>query len=255
MVARVACTLVLPHEVHAAAVGAEVCAQLALVDVDARGDVWGQLMARRALAAVAAVGVETRASSAEEGVSLTLVDIHAVLHHHEAALVTLLTLALEVPGGVDTLAPATEVGRDAALVNVCAVPLFRIQGEAAVTPALKAADGVAALAVGAEARDHLALVDVFEERFPICDVFCGKARASGAELLVLGCVPHRTFLALVSAPGSPDRAATGVHAMAAGDGEHALLVLIPQEAGLQADIKADPSGGIQRHPIGALTLE
>lgn len=44
---------------------------------------------------------------------------HAVLHHHEAALVTLLTLALEVPGGVDTLAPATEVGRDAALVNVC----------------------------------------------------------------------------------------------------------------------------------------
>lgn len=42
----------------------------------------------------------------------------------------------------------------------CAVPLFRIQGEAAVTPALKAADGVAALAVGAEARDHLALVDV-----------------------------------------------------------------------------------------------
>lgn len=112
VVARVACTLVLPHEVHAAAVGAEVCAQLALVDVcletkksklanssfrgwqrssskarggvdglslhlltDARGDVWGQLMARRALAAVAAVGVETRASSAEEGVSLTLVDI------------------------------------------------------------------------------------------------------------------------------------------------------------------------------------
>lgn len=43
---------------------------------------------------------------------------HAVLHHHEAALVSLEALALEAAGRVDTGAVAAQVRRDAALVDV-----------------------------------------------------------------------------------------------------------------------------------------
>lgn len=46
----------------------------------------------------------------------------------------------------------------------CAVPLLRIQSEATVAPALEAADGVSALAMGTEAGYHLALVDIFRKR-------------------------------------------------------------------------------------------
>lgn len=43
---------------------------------------------------------------------------HAVLHHHEAALVALEALALEAAGGVDAGAGAAQVRRDATLVDV-----------------------------------------------------------------------------------------------------------------------------------------
>lgn len=43
---------------------------------------------------------------------------HAVLHHHEAALVSLETLALEAAGRVDAGAVAAQVRGDAALVDV-----------------------------------------------------------------------------------------------------------------------------------------
>lgn len=45
----------------------------------------------------------------------------------------------------------------------CAVPFFRIQSKAAITPALEAANGVPALAVGAQVGNHLTLVDVFKK--------------------------------------------------------------------------------------------
>lgn len=90
--------------------------------------------------------------------------------------------------------------------------------------------------MGAEAGDHLALVDIFEERFSICNFFCGESGPSGTELIVLRRVSHRTLLAFLSPPGRPDGAATGVHAVAAGNGQSAFLVLVPQEAGFQADI-------------------
>lgn len=48
------------------------------------------------------------------GPSLT----HAVLHHHEAALVALEALALEAARGVHAGAVATQIGGDAALVDV-----------------------------------------------------------------------------------------------------------------------------------------
>lgn len=44
-----------------------------------------------------------------------------------------------------------------------AVPLFRVQSKAAVTPALEAANGVPALAMGTEAGYHLALIDIFRK--------------------------------------------------------------------------------------------
>lgn len=76
----------------------------------------------------------------------------------------------------------------------------------------------------------------FEKTFAICNFFCGESGSSGTELLVLRCVSHGTFLTLLGAPGCPDWAAAGVHAVAPSHGQGALLVLVPQEAGFQADI-------------------
>lgn len=43
---------------------------------------------------------------------------HAVLHHHESALVALETFALEAARGVDAGAGAAQIRRDATLVDV-----------------------------------------------------------------------------------------------------------------------------------------
>lgn len=45
----------------------------------------------------------------------------------------------------------------------CAIPFFRVKSKATVTPALKAANGVSAFAVGTEAGNHLAFVDIFKK--------------------------------------------------------------------------------------------
>lgn len=255
VIARVAGTLVLPYEVHTTPVGTEVGTQFALVDVNACGDVGRQLVARRTFTAITSLCVVADASSTEERISLAFINIHAVLHHHKATFIAFVALAFEVPRGVHTLASATEVRRYAALVNVCAVPLFRVQSKAAVTPALEAANGVPALAVGTEAGYHLALVNVFEERFPICYVFRGKPGSSGTEFLILPAVSQRTLFTLFCSPGCPNGAAAGIHSVAASNGQRALLVVVLQEAGLQADIKADSSCSIQSHSTGTLALE
>lgn len=84
-------------------------------------------MARRTFTAVTAFDVQAITSSTQKGVSLTLINIHAVLHHHESTFIAFVTLALKVPRSVHTLASATEIRRDAAFINICAVPLFRIK--------------------------------------------------------------------------------------------------------------------------------
>lgn len=193
-------------------------------------------MTLRTITAVASFCVQANTSSAQERVSLALIDIHAVLHHHESTFIAFITLAFEVPWGVHALASATEVRRYATFVNVCAVSFFSIKSKATVTPALKAADGVSALAMCTQAGDHLTLIDIFEERLPICDFFCGKSRSSGTEFLILRSVPHGTLLTFLAAPGCPHRAAAGVHAVASDNGKSAFLIIIPQVAGFQANI-------------------
>lgn len=76
----------------------------------------------------------------------------------------------------------------------------------------------------------------FEERFPIRNVFGRKPGSSGTELLILWGVSHWTLLALFGPPGCPNRAAAGIHAVTARDGQGAFLIVVPQEAGLQADV-------------------
>lgn len=50
---------------------------------------------------------------------LLLALTHAVLHHHEAALIAFEALTLKAARRVDTGAMTTQVWRDAALVNIC----------------------------------------------------------------------------------------------------------------------------------------
>lgn len=50
---------------------------------------------------------------------------HAVLHHHEAALIALKTLTLKTAGCVDTGTVTTQVRGDAALINVWNTKILR----------------------------------------------------------------------------------------------------------------------------------
>ena len=68
---------------------------------------------------------------------------HAVLHHHEATLISLEALALKVSRCVHTRALATQVRRDATLVDVCkgtreqrkcVLTLFYLSGSTIVYP-------------------------------------------------------------------------------------------------------------------------
>lgn len=108
--------------------------------------------------------VQAGSSTTQQGVSLTLINVHAVLHHHEAALIALETFTLKAAGCVDTGAVATQVGRDATLIDVCAVPLFCGQSEAAVATTLKTAYGVPAISVSAQTLEDFTLVHIFIKR-------------------------------------------------------------------------------------------
>lgn len=113
----------------------------------AGGSVRAERVSWGAFALVTSLGVQAGSPTTQHGVPLALVDVcwgregevrragpacgfgaaftnvaasvtHAVLHHHEAALVALETFALEAAGGVDAGAGAAQVRRDATLVDV-----------------------------------------------------------------------------------------------------------------------------------------
>lgn len=143
-------------------------------------------MSVRADTPEAAFRVFTFASSAQQGVPLTLVDVHAVFHHHEATLVTFETLAFKISWRVDAPALSTQVGRDAALVDVSAVPLVRVQSIAIITATTEAADGVSAPPVCAQGVYHPAFIYIFEEGSAIDEVPpMREARATRTQLGIL----------------------------------------------------------------------
>lgn len=200
-------------------------------------------MAWRTITPKTSLCVDAGATSAEKGVALTLVDVHAVFHHHKSTFIAFKTFTLKVSRSIDTDALATKVRRDAAFIDICAVPLFRIKGKSTVTSTLKTANGISAFSMGTKAGEHFAFIDVFREGLPTYLYLRREPRSPWAKSFKLRSSPERTLLTLV-APGCPHGAAAGVHAVPARDLGAALLVLVLQVATLQADVKTSSSRSI-----------
>lgn len=203
LVARLTLALVGAHHVDAVAVLTQVVTQIALIHIFAGGTIGAELVSRGTLTLVTPLSVQTLASVAQQRITLTLINVHAVLHHHEAALVALEALTLEASWGVHTRTLTTDVRRDTTLIDVCAVPLLHGESEAAATATFEAANGVPAGSMRTQALEHLTLVHIFVEGSSRQDITAvGEAGSSGADGFVFGGVWFGTLLA-VDTPGSP----------------------------------------------------
>lgn len=107
--ARITSTLVGTDDIDTASIATQVVTEGALIDIYTNVPFRSQLVSRRADTFKAAICVHADPASAQQWVLLTLVDIHAVLHHHEAALVAFKALTLEAARRVDTGTMATQV--------------------------------------------------------------------------------------------------------------------------------------------------
>lgn len=186
LVTGVTGALVSSHHVDALAILAQVVAQLALIHIFAGRSICAERVSRGTFTLVAPFCVQAGSSLTKQWVSLTLIDVHAVLHHHEATLIALKAFALKAAGRVDTCTVTAQVGRDSALVDICAVPLVGGESESVVAPTPEAADGISAGAVGAQTTENLTLVHIFVEGSARQDVSSvGKAMSSGTDGSVL----------------------------------------------------------------------
>lgn len=212
-------------------------------------------MSQWAVTLKASLSVHAGATPTKERVTFTFVNVHAILHHHEAALVALKALAFKAAWRVDTDAAAAEVGGDPALINVSTVSFLHVQGEAIIATALEASNCVSALPIGAHPRKGFALVDIFVKWTPSEDVpSVSKAWAPRAQGLIFLGARLRTFFTLC-APSCPDCTAAGVHAELPRDRVDALILIPLQEAVLHTDIQTHPAGTIQSKTFRAFTVE
>lgn len=212
-------------------------------------------MTSRAFTLITALSVQTGSSTTQQGVSLTFINVHAVLHHHKAALVAFKALTLKAARCVNTGALTAQVRRDSALIDVCAVSLLHGQSKAVVAATLEAADSVPACSMCAEALKHFTLIHIFikgssSENIPPV----GESRSSGADGPVFRCSWFGTRLAL-QPPSSPHRATAHIHSVAARQ-RLSTLILIPFHiAVLTADIYAGASTLVQRESLSTFTAE
>lgn len=195
LVTGVTGALVGSRHIDTLAILAQVVTQLALIHIFTGRSICAERVSGGTFTLITPFCVQTGSSTTQQWVSLTLINVHAVLHHHEAALIALKAFTLKAARCVDTGTVTTQVRRDAALINVCAVPLLGIQSEAAVTPTLETADGVAASSISTQTVEHLTLVHIFVERPASQNISpVGKARPSGTDGSVLGCAWFGTLL-------------------------------------------------------------
>lgn len=202
LVTGVTGALVGSWHVHTLAIFTQVVTQLALIHIFTGRSIVAERVSGGTFTLITPFSVQAGSSTTQQGVSLTLINVHAVLHHHEAALVALETFTLKAARCVDTCTVTTQVRGDAALVNVCAVPLFCVQSEAAVAATLETADGVPARSMSTQALEHLTLIYIFVER-PACQDFSpvGEAVPSGTDGSIIRCGWFGTLLT-VNTPGS-----------------------------------------------------
>ena len=116
-------------------------------------------MAYWALAEERTGSVDALAASAEGPVLLTLVDVHAHLHHW-GHLKALMTAACEASLCVDAGSVAAHSVENSALVNIHTLEAFLVQGKTLVASAGKRANGILAPSILANLGEALALVHI-----------------------------------------------------------------------------------------------
>lgn len=140
---------------------AQSVAQLTLIYIQTGRSVRRNLMSFGAQTLETALCVHTVSSSTQQWVPLTLINVHTVFHHHKTTLISFKALALEVSRSVDASALTAEIRRNAALIDIGAVPLIRVQSVSIVAAASEAADGVSASPIGAKCANHSAFIYIF----------------------------------------------------------------------------------------------
>lgn len=119
----------------------------------------------------------------------------------------------------------TQIRRDAALINICAVPLLSCQSKPTVAATFKTANGVTAGSMGADAIEHFTLIHIFIERSASQNVpSVGKTPASGTDGFELRCVLFGTLLT-VNAPSSSNQTTAHVNAVSSRQGGPAFILM------------------------------
>lgn len=233
----------------------QIVTQLTLVHIFTSRGLSTELVSWRTVALVAALSVQTRPSTAQQWVTLALVNVHAVFHHHKAALVAVETLALEAAWCVHTHTMTTQVRRDRTFVDICAVPLLHCQGETTITATLEAADSVSTRAVSAEPPKHLTLIHIFVEGSPSQNVSAiGDSGSSRADSLEFISVWFWTGLT-VHTPRCTHCTTAHVHTIAARQRLHTFVLIPLHITLLTAHVNTCSSGSIQCKSLRTLTSE
>lgn len=150
---------------------------------------------------------------------------------------------------------STQVRRDTALINICAVPLFGCQGKPTVAATFKTANGVTARSMSAQPIEHLALIHIFVERSASENVpSVGKTPSSGTDGFELRCVLFGTLLT-VNAPSSAHQTAAHVNAVSSWQRCPAFVLMPLHVTLLRAHVNTGASSTIQSAALGTLTAE
>jgi hypothetical protein len=151
--------LVGAHHVLTGAVGANAAGEAALVDVLAVTPVFSQLVTWRTFALEAARCVDAPTAAAQRRVTLTLVDVHAHLHHrhHLKASVTFAgETTLDVYAGAITTHPS----HDFTFINVHAANTILIQGIALIAATTEGTHRVLAATIDAHIGKGKTFIDI-----------------------------------------------------------------------------------------------
>lgn len=120
---------------------------------------------------------------------------------------------------------STQIRRDAALINICAVPLLGCQSKPTVAATFKTANSVSAGPMSAQAIEHLTLIHIFVEGSAGQNVpSVGKTSTPWTDGFELRCVLFGTLLT-VNAPSRSNQTTAHVNAVSSWQGGPTLILM------------------------------
>jgi hypothetical protein len=158
-VALVTDALIGAHHVLTSSIGANAAGEAALVNVLAVTPVFSQLMTWGTLALEAARCVNAPTAAAQRRVTLTLIDVHAHLHHRHH-LKASITFACETTLDIYAGAFTTHPSHDFTFINVHTANTILIQGIALIAATAEGAHRVLAASIDAHIGKGKTFIDI-----------------------------------------------------------------------------------------------